>query len=96
VLFYGSYQRTTSYFSNSDLACSSVPTGAELALLEPYRAHLPQDLFTKPFALPVNDGSGNNRPALIAALHILEQAGWTVQDRKLKNAAGQPTRPSSG
>lgn len=89
VLFFGGYQRTLSYFSNSDLASSGVPTGAELALLEPFRAQLPPDLFTKPFTLPVNDGSGNNRPALIAALHLLEQAGWTVQDRKLKNAAGE-------
>jgi microcin C transport system substrate-binding protein len=90
VLFYGSYKRSLSYFSNSDLACSGIPTGAELALLEPYRAQLPPDLFTKPFTLPVNDGSGNNRPALMAALHMLEQAGWTVQDRQMKNAQGQP------
>lgn len=90
VLFYGGYERTLSYFSNSDLACSGIPMGAELALLEPYRAQLPPDLFTKPFTLPVNDGSGNNRPALLAALHLLEQAGWTIKDRKLKNAQGQP------
>ena len=89
VLFYGGYQRTLSYFSNSDLASTGLPTGAELALLEPFRPQLPPDLFTKPFALPVNDGSGNNRPALIAALHLLEQAGWTVQDRVLKNKAGE-------
>jgi microcin C transport system substrate-binding protein len=89
-LFYGSYTRSLSYFSNSDLASSGIPAGAELALLEPYRAQLPPELFTKPFTLPVNNGSGNNRPALIAALHLLEQAGWTVQDRLIKNAAGQP------
>lgn len=89
VLFYGGYERTLSYFSNSDLACSGLPQGAELALLEPFRSQLPPDLFTKPFTLPVNDGSGNNRPALIAALRMLEQAGWTVKDRKLSNAAGQ-------
>ncbi|MBW4022286.1 MAG: ABC transporter substrate-binding protein [Proteobacteria bacterium] len=92
VLFYGSYQRTLSYFSNSPLACSGTPSGAELALLEPFRAELPPELFTKPFTLPVNDGSGNNRPALIAALHMLEQAGWTVQNRQMKNAAGEPLK----
>jgi microcin C transport system substrate-binding protein len=90
TLFYGSYARTLSYFSNSSLASSGLPTGDELALLEPYRDHLPADLFTKPFALPVSDGSGNDRPALIAALHVLQQAGWTVKNRKLVNAAGQP------
>ena len=92
VLFYGGYERTLSYFSNSDLACSGLPQGAELALLEPFRAQLPPDLFTKPFTLPVNDGSGNSRPALRVALQMLEQAGWTVQDRKLCDAAGQEMR----
>jgi microcin C transport system substrate-binding protein len=90
TLFYGGYKRSLSYFGNSDLACSGIPAGAELALLQPFRSQLPPELFTKPFTLPINDGSGNNRPALIRALHLLEQAGWTVQDRKLKNAAGEP------
>lgn len=92
VLFYGGYERTLSYFSNSDLACSGLPQGAELALLEPFRSQLPPDLFTKPFTLPVNDGSGNNRPALLAALKLLEQAGWTVKERALRNAAGEQMR----
>lgn len=92
VLFYGGYERTRSYFSNSDLASSGLPQGAELALLEPYRRDLPPQLFTEPFTLPVTDGSGNNRPQLLAALKMLEAAGWRVQDRKLRDAAGQPMR----
>ena len=88
-LFYGSYTRTESYFSSSEFASSGVPQGAELALLEPYRAQLPPELFTTPFALPVTDGSGNNRDGLRRALALLQQAGWTVHDRKLVNAAGQ-------
>ncbi len=89
-LFYGSYTRTKSYFSNSDLASSGIPEGAELALLDKYRSQLPPDLFTQPFQLPVTDGSGNNRKELRAALALLEQAGWKVRDRKLVNADGQP------
>jgi microcin C transport system substrate-binding protein len=89
-LFYGSYVRTNSYFSNSDLASSGIPQGAELALLNKYRDQLPPDLFTKPFQLPVTDGSGNNRDELRGALSLLEQAGWKVRDRKLVNAEGQP------
>ena len=88
-LFYGLYTRTESYFSNSEYAASGVPQGAELALLEPFRDKLPPDLFTTPFALPVTDGSGNNREGLRRALDLLKQAGWTVKDRKLVNAAGQ-------
>jgi microcin C transport system substrate-binding protein len=89
-LFYGSYVRTNSYFSNSELASSGIPQGAELALLEKYRSQLPADLFTKPFRLPVTDGSGNNREGMRAALALLAEAGWKVQDRKLVNADGQP------
>jgi microcin C transport system substrate-binding protein len=89
-LFYGSYVRTNSYFSNSDLASSGIPQGDELALLDNYRNQLPADLFTKPFRLPVTDGSGNNREELRAALALLAEAGWKVQDRKLVNADGQP------
>lgn len=89
-LFYGSYTRTRSYFSNSDLASTGIPSGAELALLDKYRNQLPPDLFTQPFQLPVTDGSGNNRQELRAALALLEQAGWKVRDRKLVNAQGQP------
>ena len=40
-LFYGSYVRTNSYFSNSDLASSGIPQGDELALLNKYRDQLP-------------------------------------------------------
>jgi microcin C transport system substrate-binding protein len=89
-LFYGAYTRTHSYFSNSELASSGIPEGPELELLNKYRDQLPPDLFTKPFELPVTDGSGNNRDALRGALALLEQAGWKVRDRKLVDADGQP------
>jgi microcin C transport system substrate-binding protein len=89
-LFYNAYTRTTSYFSNSDLASGGTPEGEELALLNKYRSQLPADLFTKPFQLPVTDGSGNNREELRGALALLEQAGWKVKDRKLVDADGNP------
>lgn len=89
-LFYGLYTRTLSYFSNSDLACSGLPQGAELALLEPYRKELPPELFTRPFTLPVTDGSGNNRKELLAAYRMLIGAGWRVAGGKLVNRKGQP------
>jgi microcin C transport system substrate-binding protein len=89
-LFYGTYTRTLSYFSNSDLASSGIPQGDELKLLEPYRAELPAALFNQPFKLPVTDGSGNNREELRKALDLLGQAGWSVKERKLVDANGQP------
>jgi microcin C transport system substrate-binding protein len=91
-LFHGAYTRTDSYFSNSTLASSGLPEGPELALLEKHRAQLPETLFTQPFRLPVTDGSGNNREVLRDALNLLRQAGWTVRERRLVNAAGQQLR----
>lgn len=91
-LFYGAYARTESYFSNSDLASSGIPEGAELKLLEPFRAELPPALFTTPFKLPVTDGRGDNRAELREALKLLREAGWRVHDRKLVDAEGRPFR----
>jgi microcin C transport system substrate-binding protein len=88
-LFYGTYQRSNSYFDNSDLASSGIPQGDELKLLEPFRQELPPELFSKPFTLPVTDGSGNNREQLMQALKLMGQAGWHVKDRKLVDANGQ-------
>jgi microcin C transport system substrate-binding protein len=89
-LFYGSYARTTSYFSNSELASSGLPEGREKEILERYRGRIPEQVFTSEFKLPVTDGSGNNREGARKALELLRQAGWTVRDRRLVNAQGQP------
>jgi microcin C transport system substrate-binding protein len=89
-LFFGSYTRTNSYFSNSEFAATGLPAGDELAVLEPFRAQLPATLFTEEYRLPVTDGSGNNREGLRRALVLLREAGWTVRDRRLVNAQGQP------
>lgn len=92
TLFFSSYKRTDSYFANTDLASSGVPGGAELALLEPFRAQLPPELFTQPFKLPVSDGSGNNREGFRRALELMKEAGWTLKDRKLVNGQGEQMR----
>ncbi|WP_322628787.1 extracellular solute-binding protein [Halothiobacillus sp.] len=88
-LFYGQYTRCDSYFSNSELACSGIPTGAELALLAPFRDHLPAALFTKPYQVPVANNPEQQRHNLLAARDLLHAAGWTVQNGELRNADGQ-------
>jgi microcin C transport system substrate-binding protein len=89
-LFYGQYSRTESYFSNSELAATGLPSAAELALLEPYRDQLPDEVFTTAYEAPATDGSGNNRANLRNALELLREAGWAVQDGKLRDASGRP------
>ncbi|MDO9321610.1 MAG: extracellular solute-binding protein, partial [Pseudomonas sp.] len=48
-LFNGAYTRTRSYFENSELASSGLPTGNELKILEPLRDKLDPKLFTQAF-----------------------------------------------
>lgn len=91
-IFYGAYTRTASYFSNSQFAASGIPEGAELAILEPFRNQLPKALFEKPFTVPRTDGSGTNREGMRAAIGLLREAGWTIRERRLVNAAGQQMR----
>jgi microcin C transport system substrate-binding protein len=86
--FFGLYVRTSSYFAGSDFAATGLPQGAELALLEPFRAELPPEVFTQVFKLPVTDGSGNNPAGLKRAYELLKAAGWTLKDHKLLDAQG--------
>jgi microcin C transport system substrate-binding protein len=88
-IFNGLYTRTTSFFSNSELASSGLPTGKELAVLEPFRSQLPDTVFTVESRLPTTDGTGNNRDGLRRALDLMRQAGWTIRERRLVNAQGQ-------
>ncbi|NCO87999.1 MAG: ABC transporter substrate-binding protein, partial [Rhodobacterales bacterium] len=82
--------RITSYFSNSPLGMDAGPaTGRVLELLEPFAADLLPGAI-EGYSLPVGDGTERNRPGTTAALALLEEAGWTVQDGVLKDAAGTP------
>jgi len=90
-LFYGAYTRTESYFSNSELASSGLPSGDELKLLDKYKGQIPDTVFTTAYQAPKTDGSGNIRDNLRQALRLLKAAGWTVKSEKLVNdKTGQP------
>lgn len=79
-LFYDSYTRTESYFSNSEFASRGLPKGLELDILNKYKDKLPPRVFTKEYKVPSTDGSGNNRENLIEARDILKKAGWVVNN----------------
>ncbi|MGJ3260098.1 MAG: extracellular solute-binding protein [Rhodospirillales bacterium] len=79
-LFYGQYTRTRSYFENSELAATGLPSDAELKLLEPYRGQIPGEVFTKEYNPPETDGSGNIRGNLRTASKMLRDAGWVIKD----------------
>jgi microcin C transport system substrate-binding protein len=91
-LLYDAYERIESYFHGEPgLASSGLPTQAELALLEPYRDQLPEEVFTQAYEEPKTDGSGNNRENLRHAFQLLQEAGWVVEDDRLVNQeTGEP------
>jgi microcin C transport system substrate-binding protein len=84
-LFYGQYTRSTSYFSNSELAASGLPGPDEQAVLEPLRAQLSPEVFTQVYQPPSTDGSGNIRANLRRALQLLKQTGWRFKAGRLTN-----------
>ncbi len=85
-LFYGQYTRTKSYFDNSELASTGLPSAAELELLEPLREQVPREVFTETYAPPSTEGPGGLRDNLRTALTLLQEAGWTVKNGRLANA----------
>ncbi len=83
TLFNDSYTRTTSYFSNSELAAVGLPSEAEMAYLEPFRDKLPAALFEQEYTPPSTDGPGGLRANLRRALELLAEAGWQVRNNRL-------------
>ena len=89
-LFNGAYTRTKSYFDNSDMASSGLPSKDELAVLEPLRGTIPDRVFTDEFKLPVTDASGMIRPQQRKAFQLLQEAGWRIVGDKMVDAQGKP------
>ena len=89
-LFYGAYKRTNSFFENSELASSGLPSQDELAYLNPYIDQLPKEIFNEKYRNPKTDGSGFIRNELQEATKLLRDSGWKLNDGKLVNSNGEP------
>lgn len=84
-LFYNQYKRTTSYYQNSVLASSGVPTAEELAFLEPLKADIPAKALTDEYQAFVHDGNKGTRKQLREARKLLEEAGWTIRSETVND-----------
>ncbi|MBI3701026.1 MAG: ABC transporter substrate-binding protein [Afipia sp.] len=82
TIMYGAYARTVSPFQNSDLMANGAPPPEELALLEPFRGKVPDEVFGEPYVPPVSDGSGQDRTLLRKASQLLMDAGCSIKDGK--------------
>jgi len=90
ALFYGIYSRTDSFWENSTLQATGMPSPAELALLEPLRANLPDSVFTQPAFTPaVSKPEQLDRKTLRAAGKLMDAAGWKVVNGVRHNAKGE-------
>ena len=90
TIMYGSYKRTHSVFQNSPMMAVGKPSPEELALLEPFRGKVPDEVFGEPFVPPVSDGSGQDRTLLRKASALLQEAGFQVKNGKRVLPDGEP------
>jgi microcin C transport system substrate-binding protein len=86
-LFYGQYIRVASYFQGTELACSGLPQGQELDILQAVRDKVPPEVFTTPYTNPVGGSTEAQRSNLREALRLMKDAGYVIRDTKLVNAA---------
>ncbi|MCI0916938.1 ABC transporter substrate-binding protein [Pseudomonas stutzeri] len=91
-LFNGAYTRTVSYFDNSELAASGLPSEGELKLLEPLRGQIPDEVFEKPFKLPHTNADGKIREQQRRAYELLTEAGWKIENDRMVDADGKPVK----
>ena len=89
-MFYGIYNHSDSCFETSDFKAEGPPSPAELAILEPLRDKLPEEVFGEIWTQPVSDGSGRDRTRMREALKLFADAGWTQKNGKLVDESGQP------
>ena len=89
-IMYGAYDRTQSVFENSPMKAAGKPSAAELALLEPFKAKLPAEVFGEPYVPPVTDASGQDRRWLRNAAKLLADAGCELKNGKRFLTNGEP------
>lgn len=82
TLFFGLYSQGSSFWQNTDLSAEGLPSAEELAILEPLRGTIPEEVFTQEvFALsPSNEKDARDRRKARAALKLLQAAGYEAGD----------------
>ena len=91
VLYHDFYLRADSYFTNTELSHSgTLPSAAELAILEPHRGRIPERVFTDIYRVPDTTGRGVPRESLVRAERLFAAAGWVLKDgRRVHRGTGE-------
>lgn len=93
VIFYGAYERNTSFFENSQFAARGLPSEDELKLLEPYRDILPPEVFTQEYRITTTEsGDTTIRDNLLKAQKLLNEAGYVLNEdgQRVNKETGEP------
>ena len=89
-LYHGGRTRARSYWPNTILSATGLPSEDELELLSRFRESLPAALFQQPFYFPEDGSQTNLNQELIEARRLLAAAGWQIEDGTLRDAGGTP------
>jgi microcin C transport system substrate-binding protein len=96
TLFYGLYDRVTSYWGNSFMEAVGTPSPAEVAILQPLvdEGLLDASILTDEAVMPPVSGARQlDRGNLRQASALLDEAGWPVGDDGIRrNAKGEVLR----
>lgn len=88
-LFYGQYARTRSYFENTELAATTLPSEAELAILEPIKDKVPPQVFKEVYNPPAAEDPRKARRMILTGKKLLKAAGYTIKNNQLYSPNGE-------
>lgn len=89
ALHHGYHKRAHSFWPDTELSATGLPSEDELQLFSPYRDQLPPELFERPFRFPELESEEELRASMDQARTLLAQAGWKVIDEELTSAEGE-------
>ncbi len=88
-MFFDTYTRTDSFYEGGELQSEGIPKGRELNILEGYRGKIPEEVFTKEFAMPNYSKTGSFRQAQRKALKLFSEAGYGFKNGKMLDTNGK-------
>jgi peptide/nickel transport system substrate-binding protein len=90
-IFDGKFERTASYWQNSELSALGRPASEkEKALLAPFPGSVLPEVMNGTWRPAATDGSGRDRAVLRSAFELLKSAGFAMNGGALTGPDGQP------
>ncbi len=90
TLFFDLYSRVSSFWENSKMKATDMPSEDELNYLLPLKKYLPPEVFEKPaYQPPISSPNKVDRKNRRLASQLLDKAGWKVVQGKRVNPDGK-------